>query len=352
MHDVLPCSTDAPVAPAPSQADAAAGNWHALAPGQRFIAADVGGTHARLGWVEVEPGQQVHVHEFHQYACAGYPSLAAILRDFAARVGAGSIAHAVIAIAGRLDGDVLLNSNLPWPVSLSHTRREAGIGQLVLINDFQAVACAMPYLERTAMTRVCGEDRVTGPALVLGPGTGLGAALWLPDSPPRVLASEAGHAALAVGNARELALLSQLLQRWPHVDNERVLSGPGLVNAYRGLCELDGVAPLLETPAQVSSAAQAGEDPQAREALSLFCGLLGSMAGDLALTFGAGVVYLAGGIPAQIKPFLLGSDFAVRFANKGVLGGMLAEVPVYLVEHGQLGLIGAAAWYREHHGAH
>jgi len=350
MHDVLAFSPDAAAASLPSQADAAAGTWQTLAPGQRFIAADVGGTHARLGWVEVEPGQQVHVHEFHQYACAGYPSLAAILRDFATRVGAGA-AHAVIAIAGRLDGDILLNSNLPWAVSLSHTRREAGIGQLLLINDFQAVACAMPYLERTAMTRVCGEDRAMGPALVLGPGTGLGAALWLPGSPPRVLASEAGHAALAVGNARELALLSQLLQRWPHVDNERVLSGPGLVNTYRGLCELDGVAPRLGSPAEVSSAAQVGHDSQAGEALSMFCGLLGSLAGDLALTFGAGVVYLAGGIPAQIKPFLLHSDFAARFANKGVLGGMLAEVPVYLVEHGQLGLIGAAAWYREHHGA-
>ncbi|HEY0505833.1 MAG TPA: glucokinase, partial [Lysobacter sp.] len=167
--------------------------------------------------------------------------------------------------------------------------------------------------------------------------------------PLRVLASEAGHASLAVGTPREIALLTRLLQRWPHVDNERVLSGPGLVNTYTALCELDGVTPKLDTPEAIAAAAQAGSDPQARESLQLFCSLLGSLAGDLAVTFGADAVYLAGGIPAQIRPFLLESDFAGRFRNKGVLGEVLARVPVWLVDHGQLGLVGAAAWYYERH---
>ncbi|HEY0333921.1 MAG TPA: glucokinase [Stenotrophomonas sp.] len=348
MHDIHPGPTQA-IADASLAAHAQ--DAHRLAPGQAFIAADVGGTHARLGWVSAAIGAPIRVAEFHQYACAGYPSLAAILRDFADRVGARQ-AHAVIAIAGRLDGDELINSNLPWPVSLSGTRRESGMGQVVLINDFEAVAYAMPHLERSAMTRLCGQERtLDAPALVLGPGTGLGAALWLPGDPPRVLASEAGHAALAVGTGRELALLSQLLRHWPHVDNERVLSGPGLVNTYRALCELDGQVPQLTTPAEISMAAQHPGDEHAAEALGLFCSLLGSLAGDLALSFGAGTVYLAGGIPAQIKTFLGQSDFGDRFVNKGVLGKMLAEVPVYLVEHGQLGLVGAAAWYQEHYSA-
>ncbi|MFP3325586.1 glucokinase, partial [Planococcus sp. SIMBA_160] len=89
--------------------------------------------------------------------------------------------------------DALVNANLPWPMSVAHTRREAGIGQLVLLNDFEAVACAMPFIDPAAMTRVCGPDRIgAGPALVLGPGTGLGAAVRLPGPPPQVLASEAG----------------------------------------------------------------------------------------------------------------------------------------------------------------
>ncbi|HYG04800.1 MAG TPA: glucokinase [Stenotrophomonas sp.] len=346
MHDAAPPPAPFPRTPA-AEALSTAPASTALQPDQRFIAADVGGTHARLGVVRMTAAGHVAIDDFHQYACAGYPSLAAIVRDFIARTGVAA-GHAVIAIAGRLDGDVLVNSNLPWPVALAQTQREAGVGQLALMNDFEAVACAMPFIEPAAMTRVCGPERAaTGPAVVLGPGTGLGAAVRLPGPPAQVLSSEAGHAALAVGNAREMALLQQLLQRWPHVDSERVLSGPGLVNTYRALCELDGVPVLLDDPAQITAAAQAGRDARADEALQIFCGLLGSLAGDLALTFGASAIYLAGGIPAQIKPQLLQGVFAARFVNKGVLAPVVAQVPVWLVEHGQLGLIGAAAWYQQ-----
>ncbi|WP_342316064.1 glucokinase [Lysobacter sp. FW306-1B-D06B] len=321
---------------------------------QPFIAADVGGTHARLGLVQVRPGGKVDVLAYHRYACGEFPSLAAIIDDFVTAHGADRT-HAVVAIAGRLEGDTLINSNLQWPVSVERTRREARIAYLALLNDFEAVACAMPYIDVAAMTRVCGPLQAgEGPALVLGPGTGFGASLCLPRTlqqgvPLRVLASEAGHASLAAGNARELALIARLLERWPHVDNERVLSGPGLVNTYTALCEIDGATPRLDTPEAIVTAAQAGGDRHAQEALRMFCGLLGSLAGDLALTFGADAVYLAGGIPAQIRPFLLESDFAQRFRNKGVLGEVLARVPVWLVDHGQLGLVGAAAWYYERH---
>ncbi len=323
-----------------------------------FIAADVGGTHARLGLVRVGADGKVDVLQYRRYACAEYPSLAAILDHFAGEFAAERT-HAVVAIAGRLEGDTLINSNLQWPVSVRSTREAAGVTHLALLNDFEAVACAMSYVDAATMTRVCGPGTSSnsrasnGPALVLGPGTGFGAALCLPGAqqraPLRVLASEAGHAALAAGTERELDLVRHLLQRWPHVDNERVLSGPGLVNTYRALCELDGVPATLDNPEAIAAAAQAGTDAHAVETLQLFCALLGSLAGDLAVTFGADAVYLAGGIPAQIRPFLLESQFAARFRNKGVLGEVLARVPVWLVDHGQLGLVGAAAWYYERH---
>jgi glucokinase len=257
--------------------------------------------------------------------------------------------HAAVAIAGVLDGDTLLNANLPWPVSLARTRTESGLRCLEVINDFEALAFAMPYVDRSQSVLLTGNAIEPGNSatLVLGPGTGFGAALRMPGPPSRVLASEAGHASLATGNETEIGILRWLLQRYPHADNERVLSGPGLMNAYRALCEMRGVTPTLEQPAQITASAQQGDDPIAVEALQVFCGLLGSLAGDLVLSMGAQEVCIAGGIPSQITPFLQRSDFVARFLNKGRLRPVLERTPVWLVEHGSLGIIGAATWYVE-----
>jgi glucokinase len=318
-----------------------------------LIAADVGGTYARLACVATEPGRAgPKLEHYRRYACAEYPGLAAILREYARDAGIGGPFQAAVAIAGLLVGDTLVHANLPWSVSVSATIEEAGLEALALINDFEALAWAVPTIDTARTTLVSGPDEAPpiGPSLVIGPGTGLGAAVWLPGPPAAVVATEAGHAALSVGTPRELDVLRQLMQRWSHVDNERLLSGPGLVNGYRALCELDDVAPAFEQPAEIATAAQEAGQPQATEALQMFCGLLGSLAGDLVLTFAARSVYLAGGIPTQIAPFLLESGFADRFVDKGVMRDVLARVPVRLVEHGQLGLQGAAMWYLQHNG--
>lgn len=320
-----------------------------------FISADVGGTHARIALMQagVGSGAATMLH-YRQYVCAEYDSLSAIVRDFIDTIGAGAVDHAAIAIAGVLHGDELVNTNLPWRVSLAQMRQALSLNELVLINDFEAMACATPYIDPAAATLLTGPalSMPRGPTLVIGPGTGLGAALWSPptaqETRARVLATEAGHAALAPGNERELEILRRLWRQWPHVDNERMLSGPGLFNTYRCLCEMDDVPLRLASPADIALAAEHGDDAQAREALRIFCAMLGSLVGDLVLTFGAQAVYLAGGIPAHIKPFLLHSDFAERYLNKGVLRSVLAKVPVWVIEHGRFGLIGAAAWYLDH----
>lgn len=317
--------------------------------GARLIAADVGGTHARVGLVQAAPGRAPAILHQHKYACADFQGLAAILRSFVETVGIRGVEHAAVAIAGVLDGDTLLNANLPWPVSLGRTRVESGLRGLEIINDFQALAFAMPHVDRSQALLLTGHPIPpgSGATLVLGPGTGLGAALKMPDSPPRVLASEAGHASLAVGSETEIGILRWLLQRYPHADNERVLSGPGLLNTYRALCEMRGVESVLDQPAQITASAEEGEDAIAVEALQIFCGLLGSLAGDLVLSMGAQEVCIAGGIPSQIRPFLQNSPFVARFLNKGRLRPVLERTPVWLVEHGSLGIIGATSWYVE-----
>lgn len=316
---------------------------------QSLIVADVGGTFARVAQVTVAHAQAPQVQAYQKYACTEYPDLAAILREFIDHHAGGRAEAAVVAIAGLLDGDTLVNANLPWPVSLQRTRQVSGLASLELINDFEALAYAVPYLHADGLVALSGDapHAFHWPALVLGPGTGLGAALRFEGGSRPVLASEVGHSALAPGNALEMEVLRLLMKRWPHVDNERVLSGNGLMNLYPCLCEIRGVAPHWQTPEQLIAAAVSASDPLAVETLEVFCAWLGSLTGDLAIAFGAKAVYLAGGISGHIEGFLRRGAFRERYLNKGVLGHVLRHVPVWRVDHGQLGVIGAAAWYAE-----
>ncbi|MGG6461244.1 glucokinase [Solilutibacter silvestris] len=309
-----------------------------------FLAADIGGTHARIARVQSQDDRIV-VLEQHVVPVAGSRSLAALLEDRPA-----SITVAAIAVAGAIasNGDVL-SQNLPWPISAAQVAREAGLEHVGLVNDFEAVAHAIPHIRPDALTHVCGpRDAIANTAIALGPGTSMGTAVRFGDG--RVMPSEAGHASLAPGTPRECDLVRWLLEHRSHVDNDRVLSGPGLLEAYRGLCALDGAATLHATPAEVVAAAGKGSDALALEAVELFCAMLGAFAGDLVATFHADGVYLAGGVAAHVKAFLPAGGFEQRFIDKGVLRPMMERVPVRLVEEPHLGVIGAAAWYLGRHG--
>ncbi|KAF1017329.1 MAG: Glucokinase [Stenotrophomonas maltophilia] len=311
-----------------------------------LVVADVGGTFARLALAETVPGQTPRLGGYRAYTCAEHASLAAILADFVAGLER-PVSEAVVAIAGLLDGDTLINSNLPWTVSVAAARQQSGLSALQLINDFEAVALAIPYLQADTLVPLNGDADPADafPALVLGAGTGLGAALRFADGERPVLASEVGHAALSAGNALELQVLARLLERWPHVDNERVLSGSGLMNLYPCLCELRGATPHWTSTEALIAAARSGEDALAVETLQVFSAWLGSLAGDLVIAFGARSLYLAGGISAHVQDFLADGRFRERYINKGVLSEVVRQVPVWRVEHGQLGVLGAAAWH-------
>jgi glucokinase len=323
-----------------------------------FLAADVGGTHARIGLV-VRSGdsrQPVSVLHYHRYSCADWASLTAMLQDFVARLAsiphasaAAGIRHCAVACAGYVLDDAIVNETLPWPVSISNIRAGLGIQRLAVINDFEAVAYATQFIDAAQAVTIieATQPPSNGPKLVMGPGTGLGSAVLLPGQPrAQVLATEAGQISLAPGNEREIEILRVLARDRPYVSFEDALSGPGLLKLYAALCELRRAAPRLLTPAEVTAAAMAGSDATAVETLQVFCGLLGSFVGDLALLYGAtGGVYLAGGILPHIQPLLVASTFAERYFNKGVMCAWLQQIPVRLIEHGQLGVIGAAGWF-------
>ncbi len=313
-----------------------------------FIAADVGGTHVRIGLVH--GGDPVEVLHYRKYACADFPGLAEVIAAFLATLpGADAIRRGVIACAGHaLEDGSLLSVNLPWPVAPERIRAQLGFDDFRLVNDFEAVAHAVAAADAHALLRLSGPEQAPpGPTLVVGPGTGLGAAVRIPGrGRTTVLATEAGQASLTVSTELEIAVLQAFLRDRRHVSIEHALSGPGLVRLHAALAQVRGTTPTQATPDAITAAALAGDDALARDTLELFCGLLGSAVGDMALLYGArGGVYLAGGILPRIRDFLAHSGFVQRFLDKGPMCEVLLRTPVTLVEHGQLGVIGAASWY-------
>ncbi|MCD0259967.1 glucokinase [Xanthomonas melonis] len=319
-----------------------------------FIAADVGGTHVRLGHVAQADAAAIELLHYRTYRCAEFTSLQAILADFLAQVG--RVDAIVIASAGvALDADTFISNNLPWRISPRQLRSALALRSVHLVNDFEAVAYAAPQMEARAVLQLSGPTprhaRAAGPILVVGPGTGLGAAVWIDARPrPIVLATEAGQVALASTHAHEAQLLRLLLRDRHYLPLEHVLSGPGLLRLYTAVCELHGATPRHALPAAITHAALHEGDALAHDTLQVFCALLGHAVGDMALAYGAaGGIYLAGGILPSIGSFLAASTFRARLLDKGGMREVLERIPVKLVEHGQLGVLGAANWYLQHH---
>lgn len=319
-----------------------------------ILAADVGGTHARVGIVRAASmaPRNLELRFYASFECARFPGLDAILHAFLADHGEVAIDGVVVACAGYLDDDRIVNSNLAWPVERTTLVRALGDRDLALINDFEALACALTMPEADDAPLIGGQLAVVdAPELVIGPGTGLGAAVRLPgsDGQCRILHTEAGQVSLAPSLPIEIRVLERLLATHAHVNAESILSGPGLHTLYTLLAAQRGADAVLDSPAAVSHAAQVAHDPLAIEALEVFCGLLGSYVGDLVLLYGArGGVYLAGGVLSHISAFLTQSTFHERMVAKGVMRPILERVPVRMLETGHLGVLGATFWYLQH----
>jgi glucokinase len=314
-----------------------------------LIAADVGGTYARIGLIDAGADPySFSISRYRQYACADFPGLAAILADFSRSVAQAPIERLALAIAGHVVDDAVVNINLPWPVSIRGLRTATGARDLAVVNDFAAAAHAIGHIDAADTTLLSGPTHAPpGAVLVVGPGTGLGVAVRIAQGEhPVILATEAGQASLAATTEYEFDLLRELRKRSPRVRIEDVLSGTGLAKLHAAVCALRRVEPRATTPAQISAAALDGSDPLAYETVDTFCGWFGGMLGDFALSYGAwGGVYLTGGVLPRIRELLMRSAVVERFLDKGALRAALARTPVRLVDHARLGVIGAASWY-------
>ena len=315
------------------------------APGGPRLLGDVGATHARWGW-QAAPGQAIE--SVRSYRCADFGSLQAVLERYFADTGAARPCRVAFGIATALTGDTVVMTNLAWTFSIVALQAALGAERLLVLNDFAAFAGALPRLAPHDLRRVGGGAALAGaPMAVLGPGSGLGVAGLLrgegAGARDRMIAGEGGHATLAAGNPREAAVIEHLRAGFGHASAERALSGPGLVNLYRAICTLDGRATERLAPADVTARALAESDAACVEALDLFCALLGSVAGNLALTFGArGGVYIAGGIVPRLGSAFDASPFRARFEAKGRFRDWLAGIPTQVVVSTSAALLGAA----------
>jgi len=307
------------------------------------LVGDVGGTNARFALVDA----QGHIRNPRSFPCKDYPSLDAIVAEYIeTTVGRKLPPRAVIAVAGPvLDGEIEF-TNLSWRVSegdlLAHFEFEA----VELINDFAAQALACPLLEGADL-RPLGANLPKGPhdcpIVALGPGTGFGvAALARSERGDVPISTEGGHAAFAPTDELEIEVLKRMMAKYGRVSTERLLSGQGLYDLYVALADLRGQAPALADEVAVTKEGLVG-DPLAGEALDRFGGILGAVAGDLALTFGArGGVFISGGIAPRIAERLASGAFRTRFEDKGRLSDYVAAIPTYLVLHPYPAIVGAA----------
>jgi glucokinase len=256
--------------------------------------------------------------------------------------------RAVIAVAGPLrDGERVLTNRPAWRFAAAPLSDALHIARVDILNDFEAIAWSLPYLDRETLVRIGGVEAMADrPKVVLGPGTGLGVGAAVPTGTGwMAVPSEAGHVELAALTEREAAVLAALRRARPRVSAEHLLSGKGLPRLAAILADLDGLPPPPSKPEEISERAMAGTDALCEEALMIFCGWLGRFAGDVALTFLArGGVYLAGGILPKVQRVLESSRFRAEFENKGRMGDIMRDMPVFLVNGGEPGLLGAAAF--------
>jgi glucokinase len=285
--------------------------------GRPRLIADIGGTNARfaLASPDAQPYQE------RVLPVADHDSIVSAINTYLQGLSEPRPVEAALAVALPITGDyVKMTNNERWSFSIEETRKALGFERLLLINDFTALALAVPLFNRGELHQVGnGKGVPKSPIGILGPGTGLGVSglvwasgHWVP------LQTEGGHVTFAPFSEREWAVAWQVQRRYGHTSAERLLSGPGLVNIYQALAELEGKTPEQLTPALITERALAGSHPDCVEAVDIFCAALGTVASNLALTLGAqGGIYIGGGIVPRLGEFFDRSKFRSRFEDKG-----------------------------------
>ena len=336
--------------------------------GPRLLA-DVGGTNARFA-LEVGPGR---IEFIDVLPCANYPRLfdailAYLSSDTIQAAGLGAVKHAAIAIANPVVADFVRMTNHHWEFSIAALQAELGFATLIVVNDFSALASALPHLQDHEKLQVGGGTvRRGAPLGLLGAGTGLGVSGLIPtgksmssgeETEPELavqagggwtaLCSEGGHVTFSPANEKEVAVLQYAWREFEHVSAERLLSGVGIELIFRALLDAAGKPEERLAAPEILRRALAGECVICDDTIDTFCGMLGTVAGNLAVTLGAqGGIYIGGGIVPRLGARFAVSPFRRRFEHKGRFVAYLAQVPTFVITAQYPAFVGVSALLAE-----
>ena len=314
----------------------------------RIVAADIGGTHARFAFAELRPGARPEIGEIRKYRTREHAGLAEAWARFGRDSGGALPRAASLAVAAPIEGDVLIFMNSNWKIDRRGLADALGLDRLTLLNDYGAVAHAVPAMEASEIVPLAGPGDLPADGItsVIGPGTGLGVAILdRRGGAVSVIETEAAHIGFCPLDPEEEELFDALAARHGRASVERVVSGPGLTDIYRFLGGGDWDSAKAGA---LWEAAIDGADPLAARALAILVRCFGAAAGDIALAHGAMGVAITGGLANRIADLLKGPAFAARFAAKGRYRERMLRTPVRLLTYAEPGLLGAAiAFERE-----
>jgi glucokinase len=311
------------------------------------LVGDIGGTNARFA-MQVSAGMPISEPVVMQ--CRDFSGPADAILHYLEQTGLTHPRWAGLAIATAISGDMLAMTNNGWKFSISETRNKLALSHLRMLNDFTALALALPQLAPDDRVKIGRGTALAGKSIgLIGPGTGLGVSGLIPSehgySP---IEGEGGHATLPAFNAREAELIALASKKFPHVSAERLISGPGLELLYEVIAESGGATNEKLPADEISQRGVAGSCPICRETMDTFCAMLGTVAADVALTLGArGGVYIGGGIIPRLGDYFATSPFRKRFEEKGRFSSYLAQIPTWVIHAPWPGLIGAASALNE-----
>jgi glucokinase len=306
---------------------------------------DIGGTNARFALIA---DRDAAPEVFHPVATADFPDIESAVREGVFAYSELRPKTALIDLAGPIVGDAVDLTNAHWVVRPKDMIERLGLEDVVLLNDFEALALSLTSLDDDARVAIGEASEGRGAKVVVGPGTGLGVGalvdaggIWVP------VPGEGGHVALGPAEADEFPLWANIEPEHGRISAEALLCGRGLVRLYRAVAKTDARQATLGGPAEITKAGLAGSDPAAARTLALYCRLLGRLAGDMALTFMArGGVYIGGGISPRILPVLLEGEFRRAFEAKAPHEALMAEIPTWVIVAENPALQGLATFAR------